>query len=44
MKNASSNGTTWNPSSWNSEANIFFLDQPCVAAYPLALLSLYSLS
>ncbi|KAK7042325.1 carboxypeptidase [Favolaschia claudopus] len=28
MKNASSNGTIWNPYGWNQEANIFFLDQP----------------
>ncbi|KAJ7805766.1 Alpha/Beta hydrolase protein, partial [Mycena olivaceomarginata] len=32
LKTASSNGTTWNPHSWNSEANIFFLDQPQVDA------------
>ncbi|KAF8147219.1 serine carboxypeptidase-domain-containing protein [Mycena galopus ATCC 62051] len=39
MKNALSNGTIWNPFSWNSEANIFFLDQPQVYPCPLACFS-----
>lgn len=30
MSNSSANGTTWNPHSWNNEANVFFLDQPWV--------------
>ena len=34
MSNSSANGTVRNPYGWNSEANIFFLDQPFV---PLSL-------